>query len=332
MRFSTVTSAQLRTIQTYHQMMNINALSHLMRTASDVGIIAALDEGQKSAEELSEALGLQIKPTTLLLSGLCRIGLIEKYGELYALSQAIRLIPPHHRDFGDRYWTQLSDFVRSGRLASAQPDGQHDPADYLADAAVSEWLVTPAAIKAAELLRMEQRQPGLRVIDLGAGSAVLSMTILHGDPKSHVIVVDSESALSRARATARSIGREEQVDFVEGDYRQCQFAENRFDLIIMENILHREPVEVVQSLLNSAFQSLKPSGRVAILDVFPGIPSGEISRAIFELLLAMRLTGNELHTRDALEAMAKQAGFDKTKFHSLDAPPHIYGLLIAAKS
>ncbi len=102
-------SAQDITLQQYHQWMKINATSHLIRTARQINVFAELRKGQRTLEQLCEAQDLKSDPTSLLLDALIAIGIVEKYGEDYALARAAHLLCQYDDDLGDARWQRLAD-------------------------------------------------------------------------------------------------------------------------------------------------------------------------------------------------------------------------------
>ncbi len=105
-------SAQDRTLDQYQEWMNINAVANLIRSSRELGIFECLREGQKTVEQLSEALSLDQRRLKLLLDAVVAIGIIEQYQEDYALSQAARLLCQYDNDLGDSQWAGLAEFVR----------------------------------------------------------------------------------------------------------------------------------------------------------------------------------------------------------------------------
>jgi C-methyltransferase len=326
-----MSNPQLHSIETYHRLMNINGASHVLRTTVRLGIIDALVHGQKTAIQLKEICNLKLEPLELLLAVACQTGLIEKYGDDYALSQTGRLLPSDFRDLGDHYWQYLENFVRSGQRIPDDEEIPQQDGDYLTEMASAEWIMTPAALAAIEILDIPQTRHGKRILQIGAGAAVFGMAILHHDPTSHLTALDTKQNLKRAERTAESIDKLESVDFLEGDYRSMSFPAECFDMVILENILHRERLDTVNSLLERINDSLRTHGEVVILDVFPGQDAGKVTRELFQLALHLRLSTGTLHSPEDLKHALLQQGFDRISFAHIDTPPFIHGMIVARK-
>ncbi len=104
--------AARQTLDQYHQWMQINAASHLIRAARTVGLIGQLREGQRTHEQLCQTLSLAAGSSLLLLDALVAIGIVEKYGDDFALSRAGHLLCQYDDDLGDRRWDRLVDRLR----------------------------------------------------------------------------------------------------------------------------------------------------------------------------------------------------------------------------
>ena len=94
--------SHLRTIEVYQSFKNLNAQSHAIRAAVNLGVIRNLRHGQRSLPDLAKQCQLQEKPLILLLEILKATGLIEQYEEDYALAQVGNVWPEELEDLGDR--------------------------------------------------------------------------------------------------------------------------------------------------------------------------------------------------------------------------------------
>ncbi len=100
--------------------------------------------------------------------------------------------------------------------------------------AVSDAVLTPRpdteTVVHAAVAALPEDIP-VRVLDLGAGSGVILLSILHVRPLAEGIGVDaSEAALDIARANATALGLDARVRFVKGDWGAG--IEGAFDLVV----------------------------------------------------------------------------------------------------
>lgn len=324
-----MSNSQLKTIEVISDLMKTNAFAHILRTAFKVGIIDQLIQGQKTIDQICEACSLQKEPTEKLMVALLRTGLIEKYQEDFAVSQAGRLLPETLHDLGDNYWEHLEEYLKTGTTIPESKTNTKTDASFLADEAATEWMTTPAALEAIEILGIADKRKGCKILDIGAGSAVLAMAILHNDPASHVTAIDTSESLERTIDTAEAINIMDQLNLMAGDYREIQFPKKQFDLAILERVLYRETPETVQQVLKNTAQSLMMDGEVVIVDLFPGIEHGAMNLELYDLTLSMRMSTGQLHSPESLTRMLRIAGFRNIKFSPVDCPLGIHGMIVA---
>ena len=187
-----MSTSQQKTLEDFIQLQNRNALSHAIRAAVELGVISALREGQKTAEQLSGELKVDSSALSRLMNVLTTSELIEKYGEDYALSTIATLIPDQFFDFGDQHWRHLATHVKTGVPLPTQEGIATTDFDYSLNKASEEWTLTPTALTAAQVLDLGKSRRGLKILEIGCGSAVFGATLAHADPDTVVSLLDDE--------------------------------------------------------------------------------------------------------------------------------------------
>jgi ubiquinone/menaquinone biosynthesis C-methylase UbiE len=322
-----MTNSQLRTLESYVQLWNTNALGHAFRTATELGLLDALRGGPLEAAQVAERCGTQAEPTAMLLDVLVELGAVERYGDDFALAPVVRMINEFNADLGDRHWQRLGDFLRTGKRLDAEDGDQPFRAATLA----GQWMMTPSAMSAARALGIGEERTGLNILDLGAGSAVWSLCIAHQDPDSRVTVVDVQDAARRAVATAESVGLADRLTTVAADYQTVELPEEEYDLAVMACLVQLHDEAGVANLACRVLRTLKAGGEIALIDVFPGQPQGNLTRQIHRLELSVRTARGRLHDPHRLQALLIEAGFEKPTYAHLNTPPHTMGLMLAKK-
>ncbi len=217
---------QLKALQTYANLFIANGSAQAFKTAALLGVFDELAKGQRTLEQLTEALQLNLETTRLLMNALISGGVVEKYGDDYALSQAMKLFGPNSMDLGDQLWSELSDLIREGQGARF-PDNatQRDRAEaYRAHAVGRQWSMTPAAMEVRRLLEIGEKRQGLHILDYGAGSGVWSLALAYHDAECRLTLMDLPQVLPTAMETARQIGVADRVTTISGDHlrRSCR--------------------------------------------------------------------------------------------------------------
>ncbi len=324
-------NAQINAVKDHFKLQNRNAISHVIRTAVSLGILESLREGQKSGKQLAELLDLDQHALLLLMEVLRQSELVEKYGEDYALSSVGRMIPKELMDFGDRYWTNLEGFVRSGIPLPRNNAVRGTESDFLATSAAGEWMRTPAALDTAKALDIGRSRRALRILEIGCGTGVFGVTLVHRDPDSRLTLLDNADGLARAETTVKSLALESRVVLVEGDYLNLNLDSDAYDLVLATGLVHRHSPKECEQLFRNVHSVLKPQGEFGVVDIFPGQQQGDLNRAILALEIGLRTTHGRLHSPDAFQHAMVMNGFDQIRYAHLPSPPNIWGLILGLR-
>lgn len=324
-------------------------LTHAIRAARELGVFAALAGGQRTAGQIAEAIQADPDRVAALMRVLQQSELIERYGDDYALSTLARLIPDACLDLGDIHWKHLVEHVRSGRPLAEIEEAPQDDQDFHVTQAAEEWMLTPAAMLAAQVLDIGQSRRDLNLLQLGCGSAVLGATFAHRDPESHLTLVDTEDELKRAQSTVDNVEIQSRTRLIAAqrwqDIEVIDFsgqADNGqetqwvpqpwFDMVLLSGHIHRMPADQLAPWLRKAGQLLlQTGGELVIVDWFPGLEQGDNYRALTELEFGLRHSHGRCHDPHELEEMLKDAGFPSVQFAHLPVEPYLYGLVLAGK-
>jgi len=135
-----MSSAQQKTLEDFIELKNRNALAHAIRATIDLGVVAVLRNGQRTAEQLATELNVFPDALKRLLNVVAETELIEKYGEDYALAPITRLIPELYLDFGDSYWKHLTLHVKTGAPLPICDEIEITDFDHSLNKASEEWM------------------------------------------------------------------------------------------------------------------------------------------------------------------------------------------------
>jgi ubiquinone/menaquinone biosynthesis C-methylase UbiE len=191
-------------------------------------------------------------------------------------------------------------------------------------------MLAPVARHAAELLEIGTTRRDLQILDLGAGSAIWSLTFAAADVGSRVTAVDRPAVLEVAQETAEQLSLADRLTTLPGDFHELPLPQGMFDLAVIANVTHLEDPERTGRLFVAAREALKPTGELLVVDVLPGDPQGDLPRALYELGLALRTENGRVYSAQHLETLLRDAGFSSLKLLPLDVPPHTIGMLLAS--
>ncbi len=130
--------------------------------------------------------------------------------------------------------------------------------------------------KPAKVIEALQLEPGMAVADLGSGSGYFTrrfVTALNGTGTVYAIDVEQEM-LDYVRASLKGMPGGETVHFVLAEANDPGLPENSVDLVFICNVYHH--LDNRPAYLQRVGASLRPGGRVAIIDFYHDQRSGDV--------------------------------------------------------
>jgi ubiquinone/menaquinone biosynthesis C-methylase UbiE len=172
--------------------------------------------------------------------------------------------------------------------------------------ALVRWTTREAAFKEALLAQLGQT-PGERLLDVGSGTATLSVALAQRFPEARVVGLDADgTALGIARAKAA--GARVRLELEQAFADRMPFPSGSFDAAVSSLFFHHLTRDAKAAALAEIYRVLKPGGSLHVADW--GRPANLALRAGF--LLVQALDGRET-TRDSvmgvLPEMMSRAGF-----------------------
>jgi tRNA (cmo5U34)-methyltransferase len=146
-----------------------------------------------------------------------------------------------------------------------------------------------------------QPQANFRVLDLGAGTGLLSFLVARKFPMARITLLDiSPEMLNKARE--RFAGKEERLEFIAEDY--ADRIEGQFDVVISALSIHHLSDADKIKLFNNIYKALPDGGRFINADQILG-PTPDIEQVYHETWLrqARDLGVSETDLNAALERM-----------------------------
>ena len=150
--------------------------------------------------------------------------------------------------------------------------------------------------------------------------------------ETRVTALDFPNVLQAFRIQAEHMGLSARIGLLPGNFHCVAIPEDRFDRIVLANVLHLEPPEQAVALIGRIATTLLPGGDLVIVDMLgDGTPAGERAQAIYALHLALRTREGKVHPLSDLQAWVKQAGLVPEDVIELGTPRGM-GALVAHKS
>lgn len=170
---------------------------------------------------------------------------------------------------------------------------------------LQRWVMREAQFK-RRLVQQAQIKRGHRVLDLGCGTATLTILIKRTHPLAEVVGLDGDPRiLAIARAKAAKAGVAIKLDH--GMAFQMPYSDNTFDRVVSSLVLHHLTSENKLLALREVVRILRPGSELHVADF--GKPHTAWARFISRIMLRFEQAADNI--KGALPAMFHQAGFDQ---------------------
>ncbi len=226
-------------------------------------------------------------------------------------------------------WSQVPTFLLRGERY-AHMDGPPDAREAVYSGVVSKL----ALVFAHGARQLATKIPGYpaHILDVGAGSGIWSLAMAECHAETRVTALDFPNVLQAFRIQAEQMGLSDRIGLLPGNFHCVAIPEDRFDRIVLANVLHLEPPEQAAALIGRVATTLLPGGDLVIVDMLgDGTPVGERAQAIYALHLALRTREAKVHPLSDLQAWVRQAGLIMRDIIELGTPRGM-GVLVAHKS
>ena len=169
---------------------------------------------------------------------------------------------------------------------------------------ILRWVMREEKFK-KELVRQAQIQAGQKVLDLGCGTATLTILIKQTHPEAEVIGLDGDSrVLAIGRAKAARAGVEITLD--QGMAFHLPYPDRSFDRVLSSLLFHHLITENKQGTFNEVYRVLRQEGELHVADF--GRPRNPWASLISQLMARLEEVSD--NHKGLLPEMMRQAGFD----------------------
>ena len=164
------------------------------------------------------------------------------------------------------------------------------------------WVMREITFK-RRLLLEARIDGGQRVLDLGCGTATLTILLKQTHPDASIVGIDGDPevlAIARAKAAQQGVN----ITFDEGMAFRLPYGDQSFDRVLSSLVFHHLTPDDKQRALNESFRILKPGGELLVVDLSD--PRSFYARIISPL---ERVEHGADLIRGCLPGMFRRAGF-----------------------
>lgn len=246
--------------------------SEILFAGAEIGVFNALREGPKTAGELAEALGCDLRGMTILCRALAGLGFLQTDGRTFSASEAalatLATGGPHDQTAVLKHlsgmwepWGHLAEVVRTGksfvRHEEKLSDGNMGFESFIE---AMHQMAGPSAEAFAALPIFTNAK---NMLDVGGGPGTYSIAMARRHPGLSATILDQSGALTLARHHAEVAGVADRVLTQMGDARTDDYGSGR-DVVLVSQVLHQFGPEDCRKIIARAAASLAPGGILAV--------------------------------------------------------------------
>ena len=290
--------------------------SCVLVAAAELGVFDELADGPRTAQELADRIGGDLRGTTILLDALAALQLLDKQGERYAVAADVAalltedgagsvLAMVRHHGNCMRRWAQLADVVLHGGPAEAAPSVRGAAADQEAFVEAMDNVSAPVAAEVIQALPLDFAH----VLDVGGATGSWTLAFLRAVPGATATLFDLPPVIPLAQRRIDAAGCGDRVKLVSGDFYTDPLPAGA-DLAWVSAIVHQNSRQQNRALFESVFAALAPGGRIAIRDILMDAQrTSPVGGALFAVNMLAATPGGGTYTFDELAADLTSAGF-----------------------
>lgn len=298
-----------------------------LQAAVRLQVFTALAAGPLAAVELAARLECDGRATELLLDALAAMGLVIKEQGVYRNSDEARellvadsprymgYIILHHHHLLDG-WAQLDQAVKTGQRVQKRSYGAEiERQSFLMGMFNLAMAIAP---RIAGEIDLSGRR---RLLDLGGGPGTYAIQFCLANPELSAVIIDRPTTEPFARQTAERFGVAERIDFLSGDFTVDPIEGGPYDVAWLSHVLHSNPYEECERLIEKSVDSLAAGGLILIHDfILNDAKDGPEFPALFSLNMLLAGNGGRSYAESEIRAMLSRAGVRDIRHHPFRAP------------
>jgi SAM-dependent methyltransferase len=309
--------------------------SAALKGAIELELFTHIDDGATAPQEMAAKTGASARGIRILCDFLTVTGHLTKFGETYGLTMNSQYFLSKR---SPAYLGSISEFLAG--------DHQHEALWQVAAAvrkggSVSDEALTPdspmwsvfaramapmvrvfASVAIPRVLSGEAAgDVPIKVLDIAAGHGMWGITVLQHNPSAEVTGQDWPTVLEVAKENAQKAGVADRYHILPGSAFEVDFGIG-WDLILEPNFAHHVDQATNIKLFRKIASSLKPGGRIAVIDFIPN--DDRVSPPLaagFALTMLTATPQGDVYTFAEYEHMLGEAGFHDAKLVDLAPMP-----------
>ncbi|MDO8679320.1 MAG: methyltransferase [Acidobacteriota bacterium] len=312
-----------------------------LRAGIDLEVFTAIGEGADTVDAIAARCKSSTRGTRMLCDFLTVIGLIGKTGDRYELTPDSTFFLSKHSpaylggimEFMNApavvdNFDSLTAIVRRGTITPSEDTVSTENPVWERFARAMVPMMMPPAKAIAEVLGVAAAGP-IRVLDLAAGHGIFGIVLAQQNAAAEIVALDWPNVLTVASEHAAKMGVGARHSTIAGDAFTVDFGGD-YDVALVTNFLHHFDGPTCTTFLQKVAASLKPGGRVVVLEWVPNDDRvSPPAPAAFVLHMLVGTAGGDAFTLREYRGMLDAAGFHDISVRPL--PPSPLTIIVGTK-
>ena len=273
------------------------------------GILEAIADGSRSANEVANQLGMSLRAVYALLSALAELGVLAEDRNTFRLLEEHRgpLLERSHPDYAGglvvhrfeliRKWSQMPEILKTGSPMDDEPEqGPEGKETFIYS---MRRLAKPGVRAVADLL-LSRLPENPHILDIGGGPGTYAEAFAEGGAQ--VTVFDLPEVIELMREHLDAAG----ISAVGGDFNEG-LPEGPFDAAYLGSVSHIYGLEENLALIKRVAKSLSPGGLIAIRDFVRSLSRGA---ALFGVNMVVNTESGNTYSEVEYRGWLSAAGFE----------------------
>jgi SAM-dependent methyltransferase len=276
------------------------------------GLLEAVADRSRSADEVANQLGVSSRAVYALLSSLAELDVLAENDNRYRLLEEHRgpLLDRSHPDYAGalivhrfeliRKWGRVPEILKTGSPIDDEPgQGAEGKETFIYS---MRRLAKPGVGAVAELL-LSRLPENPHILDIGGGPGTYAETFVEGGAQVTVFDLPEVVELMREHLYAAGIAA------VGGDFNEG-LPEGPFDAAYLGSVSHIYGPEENLALIKRVARILSPGGLIAIRDFVRGLSTGA---ALFGVNMLVNTESGNTYSEEEYRGWLGAAGFEKVE-------------------
>ena len=258
-----------------------NAARAIM-AAAELGVYETIGRNSKTAHEIAVACNTHAEATKHLLNCLVGIGYLQWNNEKYSLKTKYHkwLLKESESNLIGKLRFQLIEWEWMGKLEEYVRTGK--PLDLHGTASEKEWKLYQEGMRDLSINAAKELAPKIPVpkdattmLDIGGSHGLFSIELCKRHPGLSSTIMELPGAIEAASAIAKRYDTTNRVTHFAGNALTDDLGTAKYDLVMINNVVHHFTDEQNNLLAKKVAHALKPNGIYAIGEFIRAEKPGE---------------------------------------------------------